>query len=502
MDPRFRYLMESNIVPSELETRQMKDLLLEEDAHLSDLNAQMVQLQASLQALAIQRSQRCARIRSYKAAISGVRRLPPEIVAEIFLRCCPESPILPLRPTDSHMVVTQICSGWRKVAIGFPELWHKLSLVGRADEQATQSKALACAKGWIGRAGPLPLEVHIANFTGPTLIDDIIRPHANRFREIAISDLPLSPFLAIPSNSFSLLESLTLSAHPHGSEDTAKYLLDATLDSAPKLHDFTLQGYVFNPATIRLPWAQLTRLQILDTPVTPNTCLAVLEMCTSLVSCRFEIITSVDAITFNPSSLLLPHLSTLNLVEAEPQWIAHSTTARHSVTAVIDCLDLPALKDLTLPLHTSEACDAFIDLASRSKFSLEKLTISPASVWFSEVLEQTSSLSDVLEQTPSLLSFDYNFLEMNTGVLYKMSRYELLPELQTLRVCFNGQRQAELAAMIDNRRPSTHHRHPMRPRLKNLILSPIDHFHDLDSSVRASFPNLDQWRLDGLSVSY
>lgn len=55
------------------------------------LEAQIAQLQSTLDALVLARQERNASILAHKRALSVVRRIPPELVSKIFLQCAPES---------------------------------------------------------------------------------------------------------------------------------------------------------------------------------------------------------------------------------------------------------------------------------------------------------------------------------------------------------------------------------------------------------------------------
>lgn len=55
-------------------------------------------------------------------------RMPPEILAQIFLSCLPHKPIDRAQPNIniSPMNLCHICSYWRNVALGTPRLWNSL----------------------------------------------------------------------------------------------------------------------------------------------------------------------------------------------------------------------------------------------------------------------------------------------------------------------------------------------------------------------------------------
>lgn len=54
-----------------------------------------------------------------------IRRIPPELLSEIFLRCIPEHPLLFSR--QPPLLFGQVSSHWRAIALSILELWNKLS---------------------------------------------------------------------------------------------------------------------------------------------------------------------------------------------------------------------------------------------------------------------------------------------------------------------------------------------------------------------------------------
>lgn len=60
-----------------------------------------------------------------------VQELPAELLAAIFISCTPEDPLTIRQPhtTTAPMILCQICSRWREIALGTPELWTYLYFI-------------------------------------------------------------------------------------------------------------------------------------------------------------------------------------------------------------------------------------------------------------------------------------------------------------------------------------------------------------------------------------
>ncbi|KAJ7609136.1 hypothetical protein FB45DRAFT_375670, partial [Roridomyces roridus] len=94
--------------------------------------ARLAQIEEQIQALKAERAQLRDRQRQNHSILSALRRLPPEILAEIFVGT--------LRPTDelegdvsdmktSPWVLTQVSSRWRNVSVSTPSLWCNISAI-------------------------------------------------------------------------------------------------------------------------------------------------------------------------------------------------------------------------------------------------------------------------------------------------------------------------------------------------------------------------------------
>ncbi|KAJ6477647.1 hypothetical protein C8R45DRAFT_363878 [Mycena sanguinolenta] len=93
-----------------------------------------------------------------EAVLSPISRLPPEILAEIFVRCIPAS----IRRLKPHIWINipKVCSLWRSVALGCPEFWSTLILLHPAS-----------TPGFLDRAKVAPLVIRgdlrkLSNYSG------------------------------------------------------------------------------------------------------------------------------------------------------------------------------------------------------------------------------------------------------------------------------------------------------------------------------------------------
>lgn len=96
--------------------------------YINALDTRIEETRAILEGLLQERDDHLARTALYRKVLSPVRRIPPELVADIFIQSCPETSILPPSADNANLRLSQICSGWRKVALGTPRLWPNVTI--------------------------------------------------------------------------------------------------------------------------------------------------------------------------------------------------------------------------------------------------------------------------------------------------------------------------------------------------------------------------------------
>ncbi|PFH49360.1 hypothetical protein AMATHDRAFT_119061, partial [Amanita thiersii Skay4041] len=60
----------------------------------------------------------------YISALAPIKKLPYEMLSEIFLHCVANVPAtFPLQRTDMRLILCHVCAVWRHVALNEPRLW-------------------------------------------------------------------------------------------------------------------------------------------------------------------------------------------------------------------------------------------------------------------------------------------------------------------------------------------------------------------------------------------
>ena len=99
-----------------------RETMSEIQTELSRIDSEMVQVQVVLDHLASERQRLHGSLNQCRLVMAPIRRLPTEILSEIF-RTLPRGPEVEASISNSPLLLTQVCSRWRDVAISTPQLW-------------------------------------------------------------------------------------------------------------------------------------------------------------------------------------------------------------------------------------------------------------------------------------------------------------------------------------------------------------------------------------------
>ncbi|KAJ3544392.1 hypothetical protein NMY22_g2801 [Coprinellus aureogranulatus] len=120
---------------------------------LNSLRTQIAQLEATLEGL---RQRERARL----AILSSVRRIPDEILGEIFLLALP--PVLDEMGRDALLGLSLVCRRWRSACLATHRLWGGIKIFLYHAGRISYDKIAA----WLGRAGAMPKTVEIRTIFG------------------------------------------------------------------------------------------------------------------------------------------------------------------------------------------------------------------------------------------------------------------------------------------------------------------------------------------------
>ncbi|KAJ7442985.1 hypothetical protein FB451DRAFT_1376817 [Mycena latifolia] len=258
MSSPFTSKLGTNYCPQDAEIAQIQTLLIQPTLRLKRLDDEIAVLQKALDKLTEERTGIGAYVDAHKALISTVRRLPLDVVQEIFTACIPT---------------------------------HRNYLFDKKLAQRAET-----TKMWLGRSGNCPLSISLKsnglsyfqvsqNQPIPALLS-----FASRWEHISFT-APLS-CLGIVSHlteaDVPMLKSVSID-EPYGQQDAIRWDSFGFL-RAPKISSFSLKGGRSIPMELPLRWNGLINLSItknwnVPSSLTSETALQVLSRCPQLRTC-------------------------------------------------------------------------------------------------------------------------------------------------------------------------------------------------------------------------
>ncbi|KAJ7659165.1 hypothetical protein DFH06DRAFT_1089929 [Mycena polygramma] len=377
-------ILRSNAAPPDVEALQ--STILTAPAELARYDAEIEQLQTVLAKLMSERGALAAYVDGCRSAFSPIRRLPTELLAEIFDICSPycsapsdhylSESTTPEQEVDRvsnwHLLqLSQVSSMWHKIAMGTPKLWSTIVLDTSLWPHAVVSPAtLLMLLGLsLERSGNHPLTVEagvLEDDPRPHEVMSLLIQHAPQWEDMYFySDLASSKILVSAKGRLNRLEKLNICADWSGVD---------IFEVAPRLTEVQFCGRV--ETVPDLPWAQITTFTYTgEAYMLPSNFLSLLGRCPNI-----QTFTSKVELSRIPLHTTMPSVSsdvqslTFNLALSK---IPHF--AAPVVGHLFETLTLPSLQSLALTPRDDASdpdCDSppvwhtanFLALAERSSF--------------------------------------------------------------------------------------------------------------------------------------
>ncbi|KAF9018411.1 hypothetical protein BDZ89DRAFT_350718 [Hymenopellis radicata] len=180
-------LRTTNEPPSEDEADYVHNTVLcaiQDDT--DNVDARLVELQSAANALIQERNRLVQYANGFKLLLSPIRRLPPELLMEIFQHACARHGWLHFfHRAHMHWVIPQVCRKWRTIALSCPPLWSSIVAVLRPTFPPTST-----LDAILHRSGTHPINIRVLvgdnHYDDPHVRDLIapIRAHSSRWRSL------------------------------------------------------------------------------------------------------------------------------------------------------------------------------------------------------------------------------------------------------------------------------------------------------------------------------
>jgi F-box-like len=394
-----------------------------------ETNSSISRLDVQINDLLLRRRALCNYRQMLVTLLSPVRRLPSELLGEIFCYCLPQN----YDEEGAHkavMLPSHVCKHWRDVALSTPTLWTNIVL--RVTDETFESQA-ALVTAWFSRSGDLPLSFTLEGQENVLPILAFLLQYCSRWQHINFT---------VPSNTLRCLEAAK--GHLQRLETLrmndvyggTPYSVEHIFELAPRLRMASLScQIVWNSGS----WGQLTELNAGYASYTIGDCLVLLQSTRNLQKLRICIGSGV--VEGHRHSVFSHPLVSLCVLGPGLE----TTPARGML---FDYITLPSLRDLTVGEITPEWPQfQFISFLERSSCPLQSFSFG---VPEEDNVMWDDNMIQIMQYIPSLhsLCLWYDWCEVGGSSFFErlspriMDNGEvncLIPKLKTISIQLNSQ---------------------------------------------------------------
>ncbi|KAJ7157401.1 hypothetical protein C8R46DRAFT_959405 [Mycena filopes] len=429
-----RHLLTTNTPPSDTEIVHIQGVVEDAQIHLHNLDNSIRDLEVLLTKLRGDHKKAKEDIHRGRAILSIVRRLPDDILAEIFALTLPDPPRR-LPTSRCPWLLGRVCSRWRAVSISLSSLWSNI--------ESNLPPPLLVVQ--IQRSNNQGLTIQLTQSAETNALGPLMDCSTRWASADIQTGVNLLPFLDRIHGEVPMLRELKY-------RDSTGVGSGTAFEVAPRLTSVVVTG----KTALRLPWAQITRLR----QRIPHTFdgFAQLRSAHNLTELSLDNMLAPGLARPEPgtpaSIFEIPHLRKLSIQDGR----------------FLDFLVLPALKDIYIALHML----SLTSLIDRSSCSIRKLTVAATesrpsvrtwaeyllAEWSAEASDSGKNLATLpsllLTRTPALLEFRLCHPEVVVGefIAQLTTSPPLCPNLRSIYICHHWSAEEEwslLVRMVESR---------------------------------------------------
>ncbi|KAF7346651.1 F-box domain-containing protein [Mycena sanguinolenta] len=310
--PDIARLLSTNDVPQDAHIPVIQQIISGAEERLRALDAYILPLQAALAQLVQQRADIAEHLREHRAILSPVRRVPPELVCEIFDLSTAQS-----RDRIPPWQLGCISRTWRHYAVEYPPLWSYLTVPHFDLDENEITACLPALESQLCRSGTALLDIAwpIDNRSPDSRILDLLLPHSNSWRTVAFwpeYDDAVLDWLEPVRSKLDSLQKLQVSPR------ACRQPVPDVFTTAPNLHQVRLPSIRLSGGDspllyrtfIPVPWKQITHYRG-DCQFAQH--VEILRSAPNLANCALYGIEYTGSIAARETPLVLPQLRRLCL---------------------------------------------------------------------------------------------------------------------------------------------------------------------------------------------
>ncbi|KAK0468855.1 hypothetical protein IW261DRAFT_1406764 [Armillaria novae-zelandiae] len=271
---RFEELSSCNDSPVDLERTALEAAVRKGEANLSSLPQRIAAVRETLDVLLNEQARTVNHITDAKRLLNPVRRLPGDVLIEIFTACLPEHARDSLNTNRAPWVLSQVCASWRQTTLSSARLWANVHL--KMDLYANHMESVFRLGTALDRAAKHPLRVYIQgrkDFSHHPVFAMIL-PTSGRWKslEVAASLRAFRLFNSI-SHRLPLLETLAIEVYScHRSDMQPDSTVVYGFRQAPRLRELSVTQQLvsksetpFFSSLFALPLENISELHLIST---------------------------------------------------------------------------------------------------------------------------------------------------------------------------------------------------------------------------------------------
>ncbi|KAF7344360.1 F-box domain-containing protein [Mycena sanguinolenta] len=338
MQSPFEKMLGTNAILSDSECSSVRSSLEEPLKDLANVTEEISRLQSMIDDAVNRREKLQHFIDAHLALLSPARRLPEDIVRNVFTATLPSTRNATISSEEAPLLLCRVCKSWQAIALSTPQLWASFHIV--VPPPSKFERLVTLVKIWLKRSGSVPLDISMVysmasdwNWDVSPLLETFASV-SHRWKNVQLT-LPNTAAHALgrlTSDDVPQLRSIAL-CPPSPGQDDRNILGSWPFDflETKSLRRVTFTG-TCSFASSAISWGTLTHLDMCDfwptAPVVPfSLALAILAQCTALQTCKIALEKAVEEKSAIIRPFILPQLSRLAVLcttdNVGPRFFSH-----------------------------------------------------------------------------------------------------------------------------------------------------------------------------------